>query len=100
MDFARLIRVNAGPGLKKRPRAKALAAKEKNTMRLPRYSAISAIVPSLLLCWVIAATGCATTNPKVAYRLDDQGHPYDYKREERYAQRDYFHHWVRSAYNP
>lgn len=50
---------------------------------------------ALALLW---AAGCATPVARLPQKYDENGIPHSYKRMERYTQRDFWHHWVRTAY--
>ena len=67
-----------------------------NRSSLPFTSHIAALL--LLCCVFTLPIGCETHTPKVAFRFDSAGNPVDYKRHEKFPQRDFFHHFSREVY--
>ena len=56
-------------------------------------------LPLLLAVSLSILMGCATQHARLPQRIDAAGVPQSFKRVERGAQRDFFHHFVRTVYH-
>jgi hypothetical protein len=59
---------------------------------------IRGALPLLLALSLSLPIGCATSHARLPQRIDAAGVPHSFKRVERFAQRDFLHHFIRVAY--
>jgi hypothetical protein len=62
------------------------------------YQPTGPLLGLLLLASALVWTGCATSVSRMPVRIGPGGIPTAFKRVERTPQRDFIHHWVRTAY--